>query len=80
MPKHKLYGTQPAAAAAPVTSFSDTFIRADLPTLGPNWIRTSSNIPAGGGNGATAWAEVSSNQCLLSTITGAGFTQSYNIA
>lgn len=80
MPKHKLYGQIVQAAAAPVTSFADTFIRADSPTLGPDWIRTSCNIPAGGGNGGTAWAEVSSNQCLLQTLTGAGFTQRYDIA
>jgi len=63
--------------AAPVTAFSDTFIRANKDTLGSQWMRTLQNAPGGGGNGATASAQIVTNQAVFTTVAGAGPTQNY---
>jgi len=58
-------------------TFSDTFARADIGTWGSNWMRTLSNTPGGGGNGATGVAEVSSSQGVITGLGGVGATQFY---
>lgn len=66
-----------APGTPPLTSFSDTFIRADRDTLGPNWMRTLVNNPGGAGNSATAAAKVSSNKCLITSVSGAAPANNY---
>lgn len=51
----------------PITSFSDTFVRADKDTLGPNWVQMGISNP--GPNAAYAWGSIQTNQ---GKFTGSG--------
>lgn len=72
-------GYRQALNAAPVTTFADSFTRADADTWGANWIRTLHNMPGGGANGVTAFAAISTNDAVIQSLGGAGATQSYAV-